>query len=148
MRGLRVLLIAVCLPACHGGSGREIVSPPAGVEPAQPLAVEISWSRDVWPILDCGLYPIKRTVGERVEVWADVLRDGHEQLGAAIRYRRTGARRWQGAPMHAVENDRWTGTFEVDEPGRWQFTVLAWVDRFASWRDELRRKVDAGQEDV
>jgi starch synthase (maltosyl-transferring) len=104
--------------------------------------------RDVWPILDCGLYPIKRTVGESVEVWADVLRDGHEQLGAAIRYRRTGTRRWQEAPMHAVDNDRWTGTFEVDEPGRWQFTVLAWVDRFASWRDELRRKHEAGQREL
>ena len=55
--------------------------------------------RDVWPILDCGLYPIKRTVGESVEVWADVLRDGHEQLGAAIRYRRAGTRRWGSSPI-------------------------------------------------
>src|SRR5438477_10673013 len=100
--------------------------------------------RDVWPILDCGRYPIKRTVGESVEVWADVLRDGHEQLGAAVRYRRAGARRWQGAPMQAVDNDRWSGTFEVDEPGRLQFAVLAGGDRFASWRDELRPKREAG----
>ena len=41
-------------------------------------------------------------------------------------------------------NDRWTGAFEVDELGRWEFAVEAWVDRFATWRDELRRKVAGG----
>ena len=104
--------------------------------------------RDVWPMLDCGRYPVKRTVGESVEVWADVLRDGHEQLGAAIRYRPVGARRWHEASMQAVDNDRWTGTFEVDDLGRWQYAICAWVDRFASWRDELRRKHEAGQRDL
>ena len=32
--------------------------------------------------------------------------------------------------------------------GRWQFTIEAWVDRLASCRDELRRKVEAGQTDL
>src|SRR4029078_3661384 len=47
--------------------------------------------------------------------------------------------------MRATGNARWTGAFEVDELGRWTYTVVAWVDRFASWRDELRRKVAGGQ---
>ena len=38
--------------------------------------------RDIWPELDCGRFPVKRTIGATVEVWADVIRDGHEQLGA------------------------------------------------------------------
>ena len=45
-------------------------------------------------------------------------------------------------------NDRWTGSFHVDELGRWEFTVQAWVDRFESFRDELRRKVEAGQTEL
>jgi starch synthase (maltosyl-transferring) len=103
---------------------------------------------DVWPSLDCGRFPVKRTLGETVEVWADVIRDGHEQLGAAVRVRRAGADDWAEVPMRHAGNDRWTGTFEVDELGRWSFAVCAWVDRYASWRDEIRRKVEGGQTDL
>ena len=50
--------------------------------------------------------------------------------------------------MRHVEADRWTGSFPVDAPGRWELTVQAWVDRVESWRNELRRKVEAGQTDL
>src|SRR5206468_7819572 len=30
----------------------------------------------------------------------------------------------------------------------WAFRVTAWRDRVASWQDEVRRKVEAGQEDL
>jgi starch synthase (maltosyl-transferring) len=103
---------------------------------------------DVWPQLDCGRYPVKRSAGERVEVWATIFRDGHEVLGAAIRYRPPGARQWRETSMENVEGDRWSGSFIVDACGRWEFVVQAWVDRFESWRDELRRKVEAGQADL
>src|SRR5205814_62756 len=46
------------------------------------------------------------------------------------------------------DSDRWTGSFVVTELGRWQFVVAAWVDRIASWRDEVRRKWEAAQEDL
>jgi starch synthase (maltosyl-transferring) len=103
---------------------------------------------DVWPQLDCGRYPVKRSVGDEVEVWATIFRDGHEVLGAAVRYRPPGSTRWREALMRQGEADRWTGSFTVDACGRWAFTVQAWVDRFESWRDELRRKVEAGQTDL
>jgi starch synthase (maltosyl-transferring) len=105
---------------------------------------------DVWPQLDCGRYPVKRSVGDEVEVWATIFRDGHELLGAAIRYRAPGSAEWEEVEMLKVEDqpDRWTGAFHVDRCGRWEFTIEAWVDRFESWRDELRRKVEAGQTDL
>ncbi len=103
---------------------------------------------DVWPQIDCGRYPVKRSVGDEVEVWATIFRDGHELIGAAILYRAPGAPEWEEAPMRQAEPDRWTGSFHVDRCGRWEFTVQAWVDRFESWRDELRRKVEAGQTDL
>jgi starch synthase (maltosyl-transferring) len=103
---------------------------------------------DVWPQVDCGRYPVKRSQGEAVEVWATIFRDGHELLGAAVRYRSPGSRRWREAAMRKAEGDRWTASFVVDACGRWEFTVRAWVDRFESWRDELRRKVEAGQADL
>src|SRR6478672_343343 len=105
---------------------------------------------DVWPQLDCGRYPVKRSVGDEVEVWATIFRDGHELLGAAIRYRAPGSSQWEEVEVLKVEDqpDRWTGAFHVDRCGRWEFTIEAWVDRFESWRDELRRKVEAGQTDL
>ena len=103
---------------------------------------------DVWPQLDCGRYPPKRSVGQVVEVWATIFRDGHEILAAAVRYRPPGARQWLEVAMEDAGNDRWRGAFTVDACGRWEFTIHAWVDRFSSWRDELRRKVKAGQPDL
>src|SRR5918999_4548922 len=104
--------------------------------------------QDAWPQVDCGRWPPKRSLGDEVEVWADIFRDGHDVLRAAVRYRRPGARRFEEAPMEHVSADRWTGSFAVDELGRWAFTIEAWTDRFASWRHELSRKVDATQADL
>ena len=36
----------------------------------------------------------------------------------------------------------------MTETGRWQFLVEAWTDRAATWRDELRRRVEGGEEDL
>ena len=112
---------------------------------SRPARIQIE---NVWPQLDCGRYAVKRSVGQPVEVWADVFRDGHEVLGAAVRYRRGGERRWREVAMEHYGADRWTATFTPDACGRWSFVVSAWVDRFASWRWELQRKVDAQQEDL
>ena len=104
--------------------------------------------QDVWPQADCGRFPTKAVVGDRVAVWATIFRDGHEVLGAAVRYRPRGERKWREAPMHELGNDRWLGHIDVDAPGRWEFTIDAWVDRLASWRWELSRKVEGGQSDL
>src|SRR3954453_22484521 len=104
--------------------------------------------QEVPPQIACGRYPVKRTVGERVEVSARIYRDGHETLGAAVRYRRPGSTRWTEQSMQPVGNDLWTGSFEVDRPGHWAFKVEAWIDRVASFQEELRRKVAAAQVNV
>ncbi len=97
--------------------------------------------------MDGGRYAPKRTVGDTVEVQADIFRDGHEKLRAVIKYKPPGGRRWLEAPMtHLdphVNGVRWGGSFTVETTGTWQFTIEAWSDVFATWHDELRRKVDA-----
>jgi starch synthase (maltosyl-transferring) len=104
------------------------------------------------PMIDCGRFPAKRTVAEWVEVSADVFRDGHEILRAQVRYRGPDDAEWSETPMRwidrEVDGDRWAGAFEVDRVGRWEFTVEAWSDLFATWRDELRRKLESGQHDL
>jgi starch synthase (maltosyl-transferring) len=100
------------------------------------------------PQLDCGRYAVKRVLGERLEVSARIFRDGHEILGAGVRARPKGVRRWRETLMYHSGNDRWLGHLETDRCGYWEYVVEAWVDRFASWRYELQRKVDAGLEDL
>ncbi len=116
---------------------------PKGTSPPARIQIE-----NVWPMLDCGRYPVKRTLGRRVAVWADIFRDGHEILRAAVKYRPVGSRAWLQVPMEHDEADRWHGVFEPTSLGRWQFVIEAYVDRAASWRNELERKVEAGQEDL
>jgi starch synthase (maltosyl-transferring) len=91
-------------------------------------------------------------VGDRVELSASVVRDGHEVLRAELRYRPPGSARWLTAPMTHLDAEslgvRWAATVELDRPGRWVWNVRASVDRLASWRHELTRKVEGGQADL
>ncbi len=124
------------------GTRKSLNQPDEGSVPrSKPDRIQI---QRLWPDLDCGRYPPKRPVGSRFEVWADVFADGHDVIRAAVRYRapETG---WLEAPLEPIGNDRWHGSFELAELGRWQFTIVAWIDRFASWRSELERKVEGGQ---
>ena len=100
----------------------------------------------VLPEIDRGRFPIKRVVGEAVEVGADIFAEGHDVLAAIVRHRPVGQTKWAEVPMTALVNDRWTASFPVEALGRHEYTVEAWVDRFASWFKELGKKVAAGQE--
>jgi len=104
------------------------------------------------PALDCGRYAVKRSVGDTLEVSADIFRDGHEVLRAVVRHRGPEASGWTESTMARVDasvgGDRWTGSFEVTACGRWSYSIAAWHDPFASWCDELARKLRAGQRDL
>jgi starch synthase (maltosyl-transferring) len=48
--------------------------------------------------------------------------------------------------MEFLTNDRWRGTFVVDQVGPFQYTIQAWVDHFKTWSRDLAKRVDAGQD--
>ena len=104
------------------------------------------------PAVDGGRYAAKRCVGDSVSVSADVFRDGHDKLRAVVRYRGPEGGKWAEAEMHPIDAHldgvRWAGEFIVDERGGWQYAIEAWTDVFGTWRDELQRKVNAGQTDL
>jgi starch synthase (maltosyl-transferring) len=101
----------------------------------------------VTPQLDGGRYSVKRTVGDRVSVGADLIAAGHDALTARVMYLGPGDDDWSSSPMlYDYDNDRWYGAFVVDRIGRWKFTIEAWTDRFATWRSGLEKKVKAGQD--
>ncbi len=98
----------------------------------------------VSPELDGGKTPIKRVAGEVLAVEADIFTDGHEKYAAEILYRVAGETEWQRAPMAFVDNDRWAGAFPLERNARYQYTVEAWRDPFATWLNEVQKKQAAG----
>ena len=94
----------------------------------------------VQPQIDCGRFPIKRVVDEKVVVSADIYKESHDKLAAVVKYRKHGAKVWQENPMVFVDNDRWQGEFEVAEIGPWEYTVEGYAERYLSWVDEITKK--------
>jgi starch synthase (maltosyl-transferring) len=99
---------------------------------------------DVYPLIDGGRFPVKRIVGERVEVWADIYRDGHDVVSAELVWRLERDREWRREPMTLSTNDRWGGSFVPEQPGRYVYAIEAWTDEFATWRRGFELKQKAG----
>jgi len=125
----------------------------AGGAPAsRPVAHHPLWRpevrihiEEVYPELDGGRYPVKRFVGDLFEVWGDLFRDGHDKLHAVVLYRHQDDRDWRETAFVFYDNDRWVGRFRLDAVGLWRYTIEAWTDQFESWRDEVEKKLAAGQ---
>ena len=140
------------------------------------------------PEVDGGRFPIKRTVGEWVDVSATIFADGHDVLMAVLRDRHVSgfgirdsgfaaervedverARHresrvskperipnpesripsgWRETPMAMVApgTDRWTARFDGTAIGWHEYEIVAWVDRFLTWRRDIRVKSAAGQD--
>ena len=98
---------------------------------------------DVAPSVDSGRWPARRIAGESVEVMAGVIADGHDRLAVELLVQQPdGSVRTSRLKLRW--NDEYVGTFECTVCGRFAFKVRAWVDRFATWRDEFRRRVAHG----
>jgi starch synthase (maltosyl-transferring) len=96
------------------------------------------------PAVDQGRFATKRVVGQRVTVEADIVVDGHGKLGAALQWRAGDERDWRESPMRPAGNDRWSASFLLERIGPYLFRVVAWPDRFETWRDEVGKKHAAG----
>lgn len=100
----------------------------------------------VQPEINCGRFPIKRIVGDTVQVEADIFADGHEVLAAMLLHRKETDPDWTESPMDLLVNDRWRGSFVVSDIGRYLYTILGWVDEFRTWRADFTKKVAADQD--
>lgn len=115
----------------------------------------------VLPVVDNGRFPVKAVAGDPFEVRAHCITDGHDVLRVVLRWRSVDgqapdpmARRTdegnvaleeadcEEVEMNLLDNDVWLASFTPPEPGRYAYTVLAWVDRFLSWRHDLARRDD------
>jgi starch synthase (maltosyl-transferring) len=101
---------------------------------------------DVYPEIDCGRYAVKREVGDDLTVAADIFKEGHDAIAAAVRYRTERETEWREVRMSYVDNDRWSASFPLEENLRYHYTVAAWTDTFGTWAADTRKKWDAGQD--
>jgi starch synthase (maltosyl-transferring) len=45
-----------------------------------------------YPCLEGGRHPVKRVIGEPLDVWCDIFKDGHDVMSAVLRWRLAGSR--------------------------------------------------------
>jgi starch synthase (maltosyl-transferring) len=98
---------------------------------------------EVQPQVDCGRYPAKRILGDTVTITAAVFGDGHDHVSGRLLYRHSSEADWRSAPLASLTNDLWSATFTVDKLGDWLYTIEAWVDHFATWYSDLRKRLAA-----
>ncbi len=98
---------------------------------------------NVRPAVDGGRFPVKRSLGEKVVVTADVHADGHDVIYAVLHHRRKSQAEWSEQEMEPLGNDAWQATFTVTTLEPHFYRVEAWVDAFATWRRDLRKRLEA-----
>src|SRR5215471_1328819 len=145
----------ICLPSHWSRawmSADKVMTIPLSAQRATPAADLASATKgrfhfeDVYPSVDCGRFPVKRICGEPIEIWGDVLREGHDVLAAQLLWRRERDAGWQRVAMHLHDNDRWTASFVPAETGFYVYAFEAWTDEFATWRRDFLVKRAAGQD--
>jgi starch synthase (maltosyl-transferring) len=94
------------------------------------------------PAVDEGRFPIKRAVGETVDVRANIFADGHDVIAAVVQHG------GEEIAMNVVAEgtDEWAASFRVTRIGWDEWRVLAWVDAFLTWRRDLVKKHAAGED--
>ncbi|MBV8585560.1 MAG: alpha-1,4-glucan--maltose-1-phosphate maltosyltransferase [Verrucomicrobia bacterium] len=100
------------------------------------------------PSIDCGRYPVKRVVGQQLDVAADIFKDGHDVLVAMLKWRPAGQEQWFETRMSPQINDRWVGSCSFPRTGLYEYTIEAWSDEFRSWQAEYRKKLQGGLTDL
>ena len=100
----------------------------------------------VSPEVDCGRFAPKRITGDLVHVEADIFADGHDSISAVLLYRHEDETTWRESPFIPLVNDRWASEFRVSRIGRYRYTIRAWIDHFETWRSDLLKRIQAGQD--
>ncbi|PMS37257.1 starch synthase (maltosyl-transferring) [Trinickia symbiotica] len=102
----------------------------------------------VSPSIDGGRFVAKRVVGEEVEISAAIFGEGHDKIAAAVIWRAVDEVAWRETSMTPAEPaglDLWHARITPTRVGRYEFTVIAWRDDFASLVDHVRKKLNANQ---
>jgi len=96
---------------------------------------------NVKPQLDGGAFQIKRIIGQKVVVTADVFSDGHDVLESCVKFKHENDKKWQEVRMTPTGNDEWFAEFKVEKQGIYTYYVEGWVDYALNWQHGTERKI-------
>jgi starch synthase (maltosyl-transferring) len=98
----------------------------------------------VLPQVDGGRHPVKRILGERLQIEAHVVIDGHDEVAVEAQVEAPSG--WaERVRLEPVGNDVFRGSFPLSELGLWRFRVSAWADEMATWHALFKRRVEGGE---
>lgn len=100
---------------------------------------------NVLPQLDNGAFFIKRIVGQKVNVTADIISDGHDVMEAILQYKHEKDKKWSEIRMNTLPNDAFEATFAVDKQGFYSYFVEAWIDYALNWQYGIGKKINDNQ---
>ena len=100
---------------------------------------------NVEPQIDNGSFFIKRVVGQKVCVSADIISDGHDVMEAVVQYKHEKEKRWTEIRMQALPNDVFEATFGVEKQGYYTYFVEAWIDYALNWQYGIGKKIKDNQ---
>ncbi len=98
------------------------------------------------PEINCGQFPVKRVIGDTVEVTGCIFADGHDRIDANLLFKHQHETQWHGVPFVYGINDEWQAAFTVQQPGTYHYTARAWVDPFKTWQHDIYTKIQARQD--
>lgn len=101
---------------------------------------------NVYPQLDDGKFPVKRTIDDIFEVWADIYKTEHGQICAQVKYRNRLEKIWTYQPMTFYDNDRWIGSFQLSKNTVYEYSIEAWSDTFTTLINNMKKWLDAGED--
>jgi starch synthase (maltosyl-transferring) len=100
---------------------------------------------NVLPQLNGGNFAIKRIVGQKINVTADVFSDGHDVIECCVKYKHESDKNWQEVRMTHSQNDEWFAFFKVEKQGQYNYFVEGWVDYALNWQHGTERKINDNQ---
>ncbi|MFH6604929.1 alpha-1,4-glucan--maltose-1-phosphate maltosyltransferase [Maribacter algicola] len=100
---------------------------------------------NIRPQIECGTFFIKRTVGEKVTVNADVLGDGHDIIQCEVLFRHEDEKVFESVRMLHEGNDAHTASFHVTKQGFYHYRIQGWVDNALNWQHGIKAKLKDGQ---
>jgi starch synthase (maltosyl-transferring) len=100
---------------------------------------------NVLPQLNGGSFAIKRIVGQKVVITAEVFSDGHDVVECCVKFKHESEKKWQEVRMNHIQNDEWLAEFHVEKQGKYTYFVEGWVDYALNWQHGTERKINDNQ---
>ena len=100
---------------------------------------------NVKPQLDNGTFYIKRIIGQKVNVTADILSDGHDVMEAVVLFQHEKDKKVSEIRMNSLPNDIFESTFTVEKQGFYSYKIESWIDYALNWQYGITKKIKDNQ---